>query len=391
MIRRLRRTRIFITVGTIGLLAMSVGAGTIPMAQAQNEATLTHSAAFTSDQTEESRGVSAEAELLRDSFGIPPSVAEQWVQTLVKLGESQASLASTDPNFVALEAPPGKELVVDYLTTAESIPESAVTTLLGTGVSHDQIRVQTVHADKEQIEQAKLKASELAGPNADVSADLKSGTVTVTQAEPMRPEGLPENMGAVQINWTQGEVFEDAVAGGKPWGTCTGGFIVKMISSGARGMSTAAHCAVQGILYGGGGTYTGGAGLNSGAYDVRFYSPNTSVTLNNAVACCGTGAIPITGRRTVGEMMVGQSLCIMGRTSGYQCGFIREVGYHYDGSSTFVRYGSVYPIAAQGDSGGPVFTGNQALGWITAANPSGEGLFMPQQYSRDLGFTVAAS
>jgi hypothetical protein len=90
----------------------------------------------------------------------------------------------------------------------------------------------------------------------------------------------------------------------------------------------------------------------------------------------GTGSVKIVG---MAPPFVGQAVCRSGRTAGWSCGTVDEVGiYIVDGNSgdpadlrSFSGFLSTSVESSGGDSGGPWISGHYAVGTHSAGNPSG--------------------
>jgi hypothetical protein len=89
----------------------------------------------------------------------------------------------------------------------------------------------------------------------------------------------------------------------------------------------------------------------------------------------GTGAVKIVG---MASPFVGQAVCRSGRTGGWSCGTVDEVGIYVVGGGSgdpadlrsFSGFLSRSVESSGGDSGGPWISGNYAVGTHSAGNPS---------------------
>nr|RZI34026.1 hypothetical protein BJQ95_03609 [Cryobacterium sp. SO1] len=75
---------------------------------------------------------------------------------------------------------------------------------------------------------------------------------------------------------------------------------------------------------------------------------------------------PVTGKDA---LEVGDPICLFGRVGGYDCGTVHALSAHRTSDSGIEIYGLAEianTIVEKGDSGGPVFINNTALGIITA-------------------------
>lgn len=92
-------------------------------------------------------------------------------------------------------------------------------------------------------------------------------------------------------------------------------------------------------------------------------------------ASLGTGSVKIVG---MGSPFVGQAVCRSGRTAGWSCGTVDEVGIYIVGGGSgdpadlrsFSGFLSTSVQSSGGDSGGPWISGNYAVGTHSAGNSS---------------------
>ncbi|MCQ4120995.1 S1 family peptidase [Rhodococcus tibetensis] len=87
---------------------------------------------------------------------------------------------------------------------------------------------------------------------------------------------------------------------------------------------------------------------------------------NNGVRVPGAAPLAITG---TADPVVGAPVCKSGLTTGYTCGVVKAVGQTVSvGERTLADSFSTSICALQGDSGGTIVTGTQALGISSASN-----------------------
>ncbi|MEU2002837.1 S1 family peptidase [Rhodococcus sp. NPDC019627] len=87
---------------------------------------------------------------------------------------------------------------------------------------------------------------------------------------------------------------------------------------------------------------------------------------NNGVRVPGAAPLAITG---TADPVVGAPVCKSGLTTGYTCGVVKAVGQTVTvGERTLADSFSTSMCALQGDSGGTIVTGTQALGISSASN-----------------------
>lgn len=92
---------------------------------------------------------------------------------------------------------------------------------------------------------------------------------------------------------------------------------------------------------------------------------NTAVTYPGEVSL-GTGIRDITD---AADPVVGQSLCHVGRITGYRCGSVQAVNVtvNYGGGTVYGLFRSTI-CSEPGDTGGPAFSGGTALGIIVGSS-----------------------
>ena len=176
---------------------------------------------------------------------------------------------------------------------------------------------------------------------------------------------------------------------------CTTGFSVKN-PSGTKGISTAAHCAnSQSYL---GVNLPLVAEAYSGSNDIQWHSVG-SHTVKNYYQAGGTAYLvnSITNRNS---QAINSYICKSGVTTGYACGYItdKNVNPGYipgGGNATFIRlHKDISLLANDGDSGGPVFSGNSAYGIISGSQaiPLGrDAIYMAVDYFSSINVTICTT
>lgn len=94
---------------------------------------------------------------------------------------------------------------------------------------------------------------------------------------------------------------------------------------------------------------------------------NTAVAYPGEVSLgAGAGTRDIT---TAANPVVGQSVCHVGRTTGYRCGTVQAVNVtiNYGGGTVYGLFRSTI-CSEPGDTGGPAFSGGTALGIIVGSS-----------------------
>lgn len=192
---------------------------------------------------------------------------------------------------------------------------------------------------------------------------------------------------AVVVEVGDGEQPTPAARGGLAYSSCTGGFMVKTGSS--RGISTAHHCSSKPSSYDGSST---GTTYPYSSRDVRW-TKITSGTASAQFVYDRTGSSGTSLFRTAtssGNPVVGAYVCKFGKTTGSSCDYVEDSGrcVNYAGWPEFCGLFYTQGHSVQlGDSGGPWYSGNKALG-ITSGYDGGGDYFSGIGSLNLLGVTV---
>jgi len=186
------------------------------------------------------------------------------------------------------------------------------------------------------------------------------------------------------------------LVGGDGAEQCTGGFTVQR-SNGDLGILSASHCPdVQ--------SFNGGPALpirfadQSGSEDVQWHSACTPGASDDVSPLFETGE----GLRRCKNFMPGYAqpihlyVCKWGMITGRTCGLIVSKDYApsyvLDANPTFIRVsGGGSQVADRGDSGGPWFFEDIALGITSGGFPSGDAFYMPIDYIASIGVSLLTS
>ncbi len=196
----------------------------------------------------------------------------------------------------------------------------------------------------------------------------------------MNRVNIPKGVSITEIS----ELPNTTISGGDlinvPGGICTAGFIVRNTAN-TLGVASAHHC-------GGGQTWNGNA---LGQFRSIPSRDTAWVELPANVAALAQNRVrtgPNTFREITGTQVVnpGTSICMFGNTSGFQCGIVVSNNVN----TTYATGQSVANLIHAtrngqpggggflqgGDSGGPMFVGNNAAG-TNAATTANDSYFAP--------------
>lgn len=301
----------------------------------------------------------------------------------------------------------GIEVFTTDLQTTSGIRSEA--RALGLGV----VEVVEAPLSLNDLDRAQSAVSRLIPTDASTYTDIRTGTlVIVSEAEftALRPsdlEGLDADARAaleqpgLRYRWEQGSSEPTVnLYGGLDIGSCSSGFAVKKGST--YGVTTAGHCTGS-MSYGGSGlTFQAEKYVHQGKHDIEWHSKAGSHTIRNWVTDGTNDATTyyrtITSVQTSAGFVTGQWVCKWGQTTRYNCGTVTSVTY--DPSYPNVQlydFGLVersgVDLSEPGDSGGPVYAENQAVG--TISGQSGNRLiFYPAHrmaWSTSIGVTILTS
>jgi hypothetical protein len=137
---------------------------------------------------------------------------------------------------------------------------------------------------------------------------------------------------------------------------------------------------------------------NAGGEDYEWRTASNSTNTFPNTIRYSTTTMPVTTVRDPTTYSVGTTVCKQGRTTGYTCGPIQSTNtaLTYNGvSGTYVRVArdTGGTMCDTGDSGGPIFQLNTALGIMHSKSTSfpGQCYFMPIQRISSLGLSVVTS
>lgn len=146
-------------------------------------------------------------------------------------------------------------------------------------------------------------------------------------------------------------------------GSCTSGFTVRRNGTSTTGITTAGHCGPT-MSYGGTSLphqWQNVGGPNDAQWHTTPGYVDRNWTYNNAYT------IAITSKKTRDQQPIGMFVCHMGQATLYGCGEIVSKSfrpsYIPNATATFIQVSAFgYDLASEGDSGGPWWINNTALG-----------------------------
>ncbi len=279
--------------------------------------------------------------------GFSGEMPQAATETLAEFGGAFADVsldARTGMGFTETELEAAIE-VAHFAAMEQSGVLDVVTTY-----SFDTGRITVVVALGQSVDAATLSRVEEA---VDLSiGDRLKGTIEVS----------------VVASGTPQLVFDDSNSyhhGGEVFSSCTSGFGTRASShtSGTRGISTAGHCGnprtddgytmtFKDEYDGTHGDFQWHTGPKTESDD--FYSGNSTTLETN-----------LRDVSSVGDAVVGQSLCKNGKTNYKDCQEVRKTSVCAGNNCNLVQMGA--RLAAGGDSGGPIFWSNTAYGLHTSS------------------------
>lgn len=198
--------------------------------------------------------------------------------------------------------------------------------------------------------------------------------------------------GAVSVRAVQAtSVPAASIYGGVKAGGCTAGLMVRHTSSGTNRATTAGHC--TGVTSIGGHSSTFNQEFYTGSRDIEFHTVSGHTLVPRVIDNSSSRLITATKSRA--SLKTGDLACKYGQKTYYTCGVVAAVdhkpSYVPSANRTFIRV-TPAPTFSKfndgGDSGGPVYVGNTALGWVSGkANDNSYGIFMSLTYLPS-GYTV---
>ncbi|MEA3052791.1 MAG: hypothetical protein QOG72_1694 [Sphingomonadales bacterium] len=214
---------------------------------------------------------------------------------------------------------------------------------------------------------------------------------------------------SVPLNFVAGDptiVDESRVTGGRDVEGCQTGFVVANYS-GLRGVSSAEHCGTGLIDLNTNesvGDHQAGLLNNSQGTDISWHRSAAHTYVNYIYT--PNGEVRITSSKGISLMPYGTQACLS-RTQynpslgspAVSCGIVYNANYTFTDPSTGLTSGPWVAVSPQGstvlsqpgDSGGPWFSGNAAMGIHKGKDPTGYSLFTPVERFSKISVLVATN
>lgn len=298
-----------------------------------------------------------------------------------------------------METTPGDPVKIDYYSTAvDATP--ALNALASAGLGA-RTHTHTVTYSIEELLTAQQTLTEFYPDLEGMTfADYRAGAVRVEVAKQPSVTQRAAVQSAIRtpILWRiVDSVPAPTTPGGLPFSTCTGGFVVEVDSTSNRGLATAGHCPNTGTYDGQSLNFKGERYRDR--YDIQWMD-NANVTWSARFKWQdGQPVREVLGRMAYSSMDVGDPVCKYGKNTTYTCGEIADntacPGYVESCDAYFiVAHNPSQDMVTGGDSGGPVFFGTTAIGFVSGeTGPAGSSLpdliFMPQQFVNFFALHVA--
>lgn len=354
----------------------------------------------------EEQALEQDASMYATDFGVSVEEAKRRLELQDDVGELGAKLEANEvATYGGIEIVHQPEFrVVVYFTVGGELtigPYVVGTPLEGI------VEVRKVSATLKELEAAQEAAMGLYEERgitveSDINVTQNRAEIYVTQADQAEAQlvSLPPHVEVITVDSFMppaGVFFAGhplQLANGTLW--CTSGFTVRHIPSNAEGTLTAGHCPprtddnyddLRNLFYGERVLPFQQQDLN-GSQDVQWH---TTPNIDDRAWFRASSRYDI--RKLLStkgrpNQEVGDYACKYGRRTGYSCGKIEgkwwAPSFVTDANRTFMRVQktSSGTMAAPGDSGGPVFLNNTALG-ITVAGDNDELGYMAINYAVD--------
>lgn len=278
--------------------------------------------------------------------------------------DRQAGMITVVPGSEAMI----REAIVGYLITPDVVAGRSDSIAVGSRDAVTRAAMEAIEA----VNLGKVTGGEYFAETNTVQVDVIFDD-GVTQADLSRAIAISTepifNQVFVRVNSVGPESQLQLLAvGGKPYGSdCTGGFIAKKDST--TGIVTAGHCTTTPGSYNGATTGTTWS-LYGGGHDVKFTALTTGTHPNKIQYNSSGSTKNIT---SVGLAATSATVTKWGLTTGSTTStvFSSSSVCRFDGSVNLCGLIRTTPVNwSFGDSGGPVYIGNKAVGIVTGKDAS---------------------
>ena len=261
----------------------------------------------------------------------------------------------------------------------------------------DVVEVDTTLAALVSAQSGAAAAVASTGIAAESAVILRDNVVDVFTLDKVALERALDSAGAVlpaksrvrEVSALSAPAHGSELHGGEHITRCTSGFAVKN-SSGTQGITTAGHC--DDVQRRSGTTLTLVKEWDGGSYDLQWHTGPSNKTIRKLVYD-GTNHRYINSGRARRDQSEGDYVCKYGMSTKYDCGEIESTRYEMEGrGNTWVLVRNVEGddsvLAEDGDSGGPFFDGNVALGILTHDVDETKAIYMPFDLIEDKGLSL---
>ncbi|HEV2149757.1 MAG TPA: S1 family peptidase [Longimicrobiaceae bacterium] len=350
-------------------------------------------------------GIRRDAAEYANANGVSVAEAIRRIELQAAIGDLNGKLEEQEATFAGLyiEHEPEYRVVARFTRDgAATLQRYVAGTALAGVVRAEAARASL--ADLRKAQQTALQAVRARGIEADGNVDVRANVAEVRvlnaaaarAAEALDALRLPAQARVVVVealSRPSAPIYGGAFIKNLNTGSyCTGGFTVRH-SSGARGILTAGHCDNNMWVW----DYVDQAYYKIwfqaerfyGAQDVQWHT--TPYTPDNWV-WTGSNYREILATRSRANQNVGDWACKYGVSSGYSCGYIQTKtftpGYVPGATSTYiVVHRDGVDNCTPGDSGGPWFVSNTALGVMSGHINNVDGIYMAINFASYLDIT----
>lgn len=186
-------------------------------------------------------------------------------------------------------------------------------------------------------------------------------------------EGVLTDDPAVKVFEAIQESTDDAttIRGGVSLSTCTAGFVV--VSGADRGLTTAGHCSDSQSYS---GTSVGSVVKQQDGWnvDLQVHKLGSNWAPRNEIEILWENRV-INNKNGYSSLYAGQYVCMHGKSSGDSCGYIVDTTVSHGATPNSDQLTAADYNRASGDSGGPVFSSNTALGTHIGVLSNGDAVF----------------